>query len=307
MRPPSPGLWSLSLAIALPLAACDEGGVAGPHPLADRDDAGDVVDPGVRCLPADGRPGTPTTIADALAWMDALPQPVDTACFLQSLARPLQVTATTSEASAQPAGGDSAPRIFLTLDDLIVSIVPDGPGATVMEFAERVGPRRSIKGELALPTQAPLAPTAPFEPIREATTGGTVCGSCHHGEREADASVGSYASVSWRPEPDTVLDVAQLRILAEACDADDTPQACATWSALFDHGPVQDAPLPTDWSTFHERGGAGGPPRHAIGPEAGPPGWHDDHGPRHEGLHRGADEGRGWGPRHRPRRGGSRH
>lgn len=61
-----------------------------------------------RCVAPPGISAAPSSIAAAVALINALPPPVTVACFVESLDRPLQVVATASDLSAQPAAGFSA-------------------------------------------------------------------------------------------------------------------------------------------------------------------------------------------------------
>ena len=57
--------------------------------------------------------GSPDSIGDAVALINALPKPLTIACFVSALNRPLNLNLTTSTISVQPAIGVSNPRIFI--------------------------------------------------------------------------------------------------------------------------------------------------------------------------------------------------
>ena len=57
----------------------------------------------------------PQSIAETVTLINALPKPLTLPCFLESLARPLEMSATFSVVSAQPAVGHRSPRVFLFL------------------------------------------------------------------------------------------------------------------------------------------------------------------------------------------------
>jgi hypothetical protein len=105
---------------------------------------------------------------------------------------------TSSGLSAQPAPDARNPRTFLVLDQLILSVVPDGASASVLELGFRTAPGRSIRAEIPFPLTADVI--APFPPYR--------------------------------------IDLATFREQAQDCDAESEPQRCANLSALFDHGEV---------------------------------------------------------------------
>lgn len=204
-----------------------------------------------RCLPSDGEPRAAGTIAEVLALMNDLPQPVTPACLVESLERPLEVVATDSFLSAQPAAGARSPRLFITTGDVVLSVVPDGAGASLLEFGEKTSHGRSIKGELAMPAWGPLAPSAPFDKVAS-DDGPTACALCHRDETLYDPSVGSYDSVAVRPTDDSLIDLAILRDLSEVCDPLTEPDRCALLSAVFDHGEVVQGAFPSDYPTLYD-------------------------------------------------------
>lgn len=195
-----------------------------------------------RCVAPEGVSDAPQSIAEAIMLLNALPPPVDVACFVESLARPVSVFATASPFSAQPSADADNPRIFIRNGPLTMAVVPIGMGKRLLEFSELVGERRSIKGEVELPATLPLAPSAAYDRVRigEATT----CGVCHNDEAAALEGATAFASETLRPLPEFDVPPQQLALAATACA--DTPPGgrCDLLRALFDHGEVRPTELP---------------------------------------------------------------
>ena len=203
-----------------------------------------------RCEPPPGITGSPGTIEEALALLNALPKPTSAACFVESLARPLTAYATNSPFSAQPAHSTRSPRIFLKLNRLWVSIVIDGESSYLLEFSYLLNEQRSIKGEVETPVNIPLAPSAPYDRVRFGS--GTSCGLCHYGEEPVPSITfaEAFASIPFRPRPDTRVNLDNLAADARACDWLVEPRRCEMLSALFDDGPIGEEAFPTTMPTF---------------------------------------------------------
>lgn len=194
--------------------------------------------------------GPVTTIVDAVHHLNALPAPVDAACFVASLPRPLDVVATTGITSAQPAASKTSPRIFLLLPGVAVSVVPEGEGAKLLEFGEWVTSSRTLKGELALPPSAPFADDAPFTRVRS-TSSPTTCGLCHREESAHAGLSGAYDSLAYRPQPGTEVSARELAVQHEGCVADgDEGPRCQLFHALFDFGDVKQGAFTADVGLF---------------------------------------------------------
>lgn len=188
--------------------------------------------------------GSPATVEDTVALINALPKPTSLPCFLESLDRPLQVAATQSARSAQPSTGEENPRLFITRDTMILSVLPDGPGANLLEFAVDVGDGLSVKGELTFPVEAEIEVTAPYVQILR--NPGTSCGTCHdleqHWETVDDVPLFASEALQYPAEDD--VSPAYVGALAQRCDAEATPQRCGMLTAVFAHGDVLPKRLP---------------------------------------------------------------
>lgn len=205
-----------------------------------------------RCTPPAGMTGSPQTIGDAVALLNALPKPTSVACFVESLDRPLGAYATNSTLSLQPAVSNQSPRVFLRVGNMWLSVVVDGPGADLIEFGELIGDGlRSLKGELQLPLADVVAPTLPFDRVIY-SGGGTTCGLCHRQEivDHVEGMSQIFSSVAFRPDTKTRVALDGLRAQAASCDWQAQPARCDLLSALFGGGDVVDAEFPSNLATF---------------------------------------------------------
>ena len=216
---------------------------------AESSSGGEPIPDTRRCIPPEGVDAAPRTIADAVTLLNALPAPVDIPCFLESLDRPLKIHATTSTFSAQPAYDAENPRVFLFAGDLVMSVVPAGEGADLLEFGEFVDDFQTLKGEVQLPLSGTLAPADPFERIR--FQNGTGCGLCHHNEHEVGTldGVSQFASLAFQPALNHDLAEEDVRAARDACEGQDT-ERCRILRALFDHGVVLFTEFPEDLPSF---------------------------------------------------------
>ena len=191
-----------------------------------------------------------TSIADVLARISTL-APADGPCIVATLPRPLEVVASTSAQSAQPADGAQSPRIIFLLPKLNVAAVPSGPGSMVVELGEWVAENtRTIKGEIAVPVTAPLAADAAFTRVLS-DAGGTRCGGCHRNEQADEITDKAFVSDAFRPSPDVEVSVADLSKLHDTCTHDDDPSdRCRMLHAVFDLGEVVQGVMSTDLGTF---------------------------------------------------------
>jgi len=203
------------------------------------------------CRAPAGVSNSPRTIDESVTLINALPKPLSLPCFLESLARPLEISATYSLFSAQPAQGARSPRIFLFQDPVVLSIVPDGDGAPLLEFGEQRPEFRSLKAEIVFPVAAQLDRSAPFDHLLFSPQL-TTCGGCHPGElQESEISgVRTFVSLALRPRPQELIAAASLSHELEICDRAREPQRCAMLAALMGWGPVTDRTFPPEMSTF---------------------------------------------------------
>jgi hypothetical protein len=227
-------LLSLSLAA---LSACASPGGRSSHDAA----APDLVAAG--CRPTAGVSGSPRTVAEVVALANALPHPLTLTCFLESLARPLELHAALSTISLQPAPSPRSPRIFIFTGDVIMSVVPEGTGQSLLEMGQLVEPGRSAKAELRFPVAEALAPDYPFAHVNDGE--GTTCRFCHPGEAPApELSPSAFTSGAFSPVYRSRIDVESLRAERRACDEAAEPARCALLGALFDHGEVRGRDFP---------------------------------------------------------------
>lgn len=206
-----------------------------------------------RCHAPGGVNASPGTILEALEFIDALPRPTTVACVLEALDRPMNVVGSSSPFSAQPAAGEAAPRIFAIYTTLVLSVVPDGDGSHVIEFAEERPNARSVKAELAMPVVDELRLDDAFDHLdREGV--GSICGSCHKNEQPAfDIHYAdAYESQALRPTKNDLITLYDMEVQAEACDVGATPERCAIYDAIFYRGEVVDSDFPRPLPTLYD-------------------------------------------------------
>lgn len=237
------------IAGALALAGCS--GASG-RPDGGPPDAG--PGPGHRvpdALLACAASPTPVgSIAQAVGRLNALPPPVTAACFVASLARPVDVVATSSVVSLQPAAGARSPRIFVLEQGVVLSVVPEGDAGLLLELGEWDTPLRTLKGEIELPVTAPLDAGAPFARIKTGA-GATTCGICHRQESPSATVTDGFVSAAFRPAPGELVKVSALAAEHQGCaDAGTSSQRCDLFHALFDFGEVRQGAFPTSVELF---------------------------------------------------------
>lgn len=211
-------------------------------------------EPQLRCPTPPGHTGSPQSIEEAVAHIQALPDPVDVPCVLESFARPLSLLASSSPFSAQPARGDANPRLFVFFDGLILSFATTGHGATLVEFAEFVGPTTTVKGELEFPLDpGALETSAVFAQVRF-EDGGTNCRFCHRNEVPADPAFfpDAFASDALAAREDTILDLEEVRLYADNCDSRDDPVRCLIYEAVFGWGEVVEGAFDPEIQTIFD-------------------------------------------------------
>jgi hypothetical protein len=199
------------------------------------------------CAPVPGRP-SPSTVLEDVERVGGLPWPVTLACFLHSLAKPLELNATESLISAQPAVGRRSPRSFT-----FVSISFDGVGSRLLEMGElRAGGTRALRAEIEFPVSGGLSREAPFERIL-VLDHHTMCGACHADEQPAPDVTFTRAFES-RPLRPVERERVSLESLARElvdCNAAREPERCAMLDAVFRSGAVIDREFPSNVATFY--------------------------------------------------------
>lgn len=187
-----------------------------------------------RCLPSGD---APQTIDDAVARLNDLPE-ASLGCFVASLPRPLRLTATDSQFSAQPSAGVDRPRVFLHTDGLVLSLALGGEGQDLLEFGEWVDETHTVKAELVFPLEVPVTTNDAFVQVARMGREGTTCGSCHSSEIAIAERPGAYSSIALAPGLRNVINIEYLRAVAARCDSVADPHGCTLLHAIFDYGEV---------------------------------------------------------------------
>ncbi len=174
------------------------------------------------------------TMESMTALFNAMPKPIDIPCVLDVLPRPLKINATSSDLSVQPAQGESSPRVFLKLENLILTFALSGDGAQMIEFSLLLSDLRSVKGELAFPLTEKLGVTTIYDHILKAEGGGTRCVGCHFDETPAGGKfpATAFSSKALRPftRQDVSLDI--LKQLKGLC-TDTTDLKCRLLESIY--------------------------------------------------------------------------
>jgi len=183
--------------------------------------------------------GDPSGIDDVVDRLDDLPER-SIPCVMASLQRPLRLMAVASVTSAQP-GSWWSPRFFAFTDDLVLSVVPEGTGAPLLEMGEwTVEGQRTLKGELVFPLEEGHA-----DPYTHIVDGdGTTCGACHNFE-EAQGPPGVFESDAIEPTIGSRVPLDDVWEETEACDPDAEPERCAILRAVMGSNDVLDATWPS--------------------------------------------------------------
>lgn len=221
----------------------------GTPPAASAD--GGLPTPRERCSAPEGVSNAPRSVLEFIELVNALERPVTIPCVLDVLARPLELNATMSIFSAQPAEGRDNPRIFLFYDPLIISIVPSGRGQHLVEFGELRGEDRSLKAEIEFPVVDHLDWEEAFDHLmfNESIT---TCAFCHADEvvdPELSEAVG-FVSQALRPEPRDDVPLEEVALSHLLCDAAAEPDRCAMFDAIFSQGSVVARQFPETMKTF---------------------------------------------------------
>jgi hypothetical protein len=191
------------------------------------------------------------TIDEVVGLANALPKPLSIGCFIRALKRPLNVNLSRSMFSAQLAAGERSPRIFIFLDSLILTVVPEGLGRDLLEMGQVLNDTRSIKAELKFPLTGEVHPDAAYEGILF-TPAITSCALCHAQETETTFFGPRRVFISDALRPLPRLDVPIPRMVREVreCDPYAEGERCAMLHSIFLYGPVQRAEFQETFATF---------------------------------------------------------
>ncbi|MFT6631856.1 MAG: hypothetical protein ACJAS4_001817 [Bacteriovoracaceae bacterium] len=175
---------------------------------------------------------TPKTIDEVTDLINALPKPLSLPCFIESLSRPLKVSLTLSKLSAQPAVGNDTPRIFLFIDNLILSVAPDGKGKDLLELSLLYTDRKSLKAELEFPIYEEISYTAGFDRID--IGGRSSCNGCHNAEAVDPSITNAIAYTSVAIKPETYMDLTDFQHENYKCElATNLDYRCQMIMSLF--------------------------------------------------------------------------
>ncbi len=187
---------------------------------------------------------TPKTINEVTDLINALPKPLSLPCFIDSLARPLKINLTLSKLSAQPAVGNDSPRVFLFIDDLVLSVVPEGKGAYLLELSQFYTDSNSLKAELEFPIRENITYQTGYDRIN--VNGMTTCRACHNNE-QLDTSVtesNAYTSVALKPEAS--MNLANFESEVYKCDLQaELNYRCQMIYSIFKHGQLFEESFPS--------------------------------------------------------------
>lgn len=193
-------------------------------------------------------PGTsePKSIDEVVQVINALPKPLSISCFLASLKRPMKVFAVDNVFSAQPSGGRDAPRIFVFSQNLVISVVPRGPGKDLVEFSEVINSTDSVKGEIAFPVTSQLPVSAPYSRILDGQLNATQCRVCHTSEVTYNKITTGPAFASKILFPDGLSRIPQptLKYYSLNCNLETDRFRCEMLRTIFLDGNAQDAQFP---------------------------------------------------------------
>lgn len=232
---------SWCLAAGLLLVACGEG---HPTPSVERSHS-------PACQAPVGVTNEPRSVEQSVELVNALPKPLTLACFVEALGRPLKLHAALSTVSAQPSRGTRSPRIFVYLESLVMTVVPEGRGAHLLELGEQRPDLRSLKAELRFPIEENISSSLPYEDALY-TQEVTGCAFCHADEqRDLNVTVApAFVSVALRPFEERRVSLSSLQDEHAICDPAIEPERCALLDALFGGGDVADWDFPAEMATF---------------------------------------------------------
>lgn len=243
------------VSVTVSLFGCGIVSACGPPAASDQEPGDELsAEPSATFLSeevASSDTAAPQSISDTIAFINSQPLPLTVPAFLDALPRPLNVFATSSPFSVQPAMNAASPRVFLFGGELVLAIAIDGRGSHLLELSEFVADSRSVKAEIAFPVEQEIAATAPYERIAH-SGGGTVCRVCHAAEEPAPVGFPepAYVSHALRPPSDLDVPLDELSSFWKDCDSTATPGRCLMLDALFSRGEVMATPFPAQARDF---------------------------------------------------------
>lgn len=225
------------------------------HPIQVQDPV--IYPPGSRkpcILPSDVQaPLTISSLRDIVRTINALPKPVSISCLLDVLPRPLLVSGSSSTISAQPSQGDLNPRIFIRINNVVLSIVPIGKPSFVLELSEVLNHLESIKGEIPFPVEGILPEDAALDHIRRRDEiEGTVCAGCHGLEQPAPQYPGKgFISRPLKQRSDSFVNLRKIVEFYKQCREEISPR-CEIFQSLFRKGEksVKELRFPDEMTTI---------------------------------------------------------
>src|SRR5690606_26019205 len=217
---------------------------SGCGPMDSDDDANPDAEIEDSCVAPNGM-GQPSSIDELVAYINAMPKPLDLPCFLESLERPLAIYATSHRFSAQSPPSADSPRVFIINGGMSLSVVTAGSASQLLEMGEHTSSGMTIKGEIEFPIDGELPRSAPYEQIVDEFGEGTRCRFCHLHETRLE-TIGfaeAYVSEYIAGLPEHRVSLPAMHDLAATCDAEADPHRCAMFDALFGQGSVLDGEL----------------------------------------------------------------
>lgn len=186
----------------------------------------------------------PTDLTSFVEYLNALPRPVKLSCIVMNLGGPIELIATHSQRSAQPALSARNPRIFIRRGELLIGIVPSGSSSTLVELGQLLpNSSQSLKAEFILPIQSEQISEADgVEHTRLSATGGTSCGTCHANETQVTLPNGARAFRSdiLRFAAQEEVPLAQIEYEAQECARQNLrDERCLVYRALLSSGGIQ--------------------------------------------------------------------
>lgn len=185
-------------------------------------------------------------IVDAVALINKLPKPLSIPCFVAAIPRPIELAATVSSFSAQPAKDKVHPRYIIHTKGLLITVAAEGFGKTHVEFGELTADStESVKGDLTFPVKEEVGPEAPYVEFFDKTGGKSSCALCHANERLVGNGYPAEATISeaLAPPPDKVLMRYDVESLGTACEGN-LSVACILTRAIFLGGTPAEYKIP---------------------------------------------------------------